>query len=101
MRKDIREMILETYQDLYDGKAINEITLREIKALCLPAVRAYAPRAIVRIRRKLKLSQAAFAKFLNVSVSTIQKWEVGQKHPSGASLKLLNIVDEKGLPGVI
>ena len=101
MRQDIREMILETYQDLYDGKAINEITLREINAMCLPAVRAYGPRAIVRIRRRLKLSQAVFAKFLNVSISTIQKWEIGNKHPSGSALKLLNIVDEKGLPGVV
>lgn len=101
MRQDIREMILETYQDMFDAKIVNEITLREIKAMCLPAVRAYGPRAIVRVRRRLKLSQAAFAKFLNVSVSTIQKWEIGNKHPSGPALKLLSIVDEKGLPGVV
>jgi len=101
MRQDIRKMVLETYQDLYEAKAVSEITLREIKALCLPKVRAYAPRAIVKIRRRLKLSQAALARFLNVSVSTIQKWEIGNKQPSGPALKLLSLIDEKGLSGII
>jgi putative transcriptional regulator len=34
---------------------------------------------------------------LNTSPSTVQKWEQGQKHPNGASLKLLNLIDRKGL----
>jgi len=41
--------------------------------------------------------QAVFAVYLNISLSTIQKWERGQKKPSGASLKLLDLVDRKGL----
>ncbi len=34
---------------------------------------------------------------LNTSLSTVQQWEQGKKHPNGPSLKLLNIVDQKGL----
>jgi len=38
---------------------------------------------------------------LNTSVSTAQKWEVGDKKPSGPSLKLLNLVERKGLEAII
>jgi len=43
------------------------------------------------------MSQAVFAAILNVSVSTVQKWEAGEKRPAGASLKLLNLVKRKGI----
>ena len=42
-------------------------------------------------------SQAVFAAYLNTSPSTVQKWEQGQKRPNGPSLKLLNLVAERGL----
>ncbi|MGY2485253.1 helix-turn-helix domain-containing protein [Cupriavidus sp. CP313] len=38
-----------------------------------------------------------FAAYLNTSATTVQKWEQGQKHPSGPSLKLLDLVERKGL----
>jgi hypothetical protein len=38
-----------------------------------------------------------FAAYLNTSPPTVQKWEQGQKMPNGPSLKLLNLVDRKGL----
>src|SRR5262245_29544501 len=50
-----------------------------------------SPKEIAALRGKLKVSQAVFAKFLNISVKTVQSWEQGTGHPSGASLKLLSI----------
>jgi len=44
-----------------------------------------------------KVGQAVFAKYLNTSTSTIRQWEQGGKHPRGTSLKLLNLVADKGL----
>ena len=38
-----------------------------------------------------------FAAYLNTSVSTMQKWEIGEEKPSGPALKLLSIVERKGL----
>mgnify|MGYP006305059503 CR=1 FL=1 len=52
---------------------------------------------IKRLRLRHKASQAVFAAYLNTSPSTIQKLEQGKKRPNGPSLKLLNIVDRKGL----
>lgn len=66
-------------------------------ALCLPPVKHYNAVQIKRIREKTKASLGVFAAYLNTSKSTVQKWEQGAKKPNGPSLKLLNIVDQKGL----
>lgn len=51
----------------------------------------------IALRLREKASQAVFAAYLNTSVSTVQKWEVGEKSPSGPALKLLDLVERKGL----
>lgn len=48
-------------------------------------------------RMRARQSQAVFAAVLNTSVSTAQMWEIGQKSPSGPSLKLLDVIDRKGI----
>ena len=73
------------------------MTLREFDALCLPPVKDYSAAQIKRLRQRSKASQAVFAACLNTSASTVQKWEQGQKRPNGPSLKLLDLVDRKGL----
>jgi putative transcriptional regulator len=52
-------------------------------------------------REQTRLSQSVFAAVLNTSLSTVQKWEAGDKKPGGASLKLLNLVARKGLEVVL
>jgi putative transcriptional regulator len=59
------------------------------------------PKKIKSLREKSHVSQAVFAAVLNTSVSTVQKWEVGDKRPSGPSLKLLNLIERKGLESVL
>ena len=101
MENSVKTMVLETIEGLYRTGTVTELTLKEVKALGLLEVKPYAPRAIARLRRKLKLSQAALARFINTSVHTVQKWEQGAKRPSGPALKLLHIINEKGLSGVL
>lgn len=95
--KSILEVVHEGAQDLRDAGLMDGVTMREFDALCLPPVKEYTAKQIKRIRTRNKASQAVFAAYLNTSVSTVQKWEQGQKHPNGPSLKLLNLVAEKGL----
>ena len=59
------------------------------------------PHQIKALRAKERVSQSVFAAELNTSLSTVQKWEVGDKKPSGPSLKLLNLIERKGLEGII
>jgi putative transcriptional regulator len=45
----------------------------------------------------LRVSQPVFARHLNTSESTVEKWETGAKEPSGMALKLLAVVQKYGL----
>lgn len=97
MAKSILKSVHKTAKGLHKSGVMDELTMREFDALCLPPVKTYTPAQIKRLRRRNKASQSVFAAYLNTSPSTVQKWEQGQKKPNGPSLKLLNIVDEKGL----
>lgn len=77
------------------------ITLRNIKTLQVPAVKEYTPAKIINIRKKVRLSQAALAKLFNISPSAVRQWEIGDKRPSGASKKLYDLIERKGLEVLI
>ncbi|WP_230459964.1 helix-turn-helix domain-containing protein [Sansalvadorimonas verongulae] len=94
---DLLDAVHETAKGLYDAGVMDVTTMHEFDALCLPQVKELDPQQIKRLRLKCKTSQSVFAAFLNVSPSTVQKWESGQKRPNGPSLKLLNLVKNKGL----
>lgn len=97
MAKKILKAVHETAKGLHKAGAMQATTLREFDALCLPPVKEFSPTQIRRLRERNKASQAVFAAYLNTSPSTVQKWEQGQKRPNGPSLKLLNLVAERGL----
>lgn len=101
MTKSILDTVHETATGLHKAGVMDAQTMREFDALCLPPVKTYKPTQIKRLRLKYKASQAVFAAYLNTSLSTVQKWEQGQKKPNGPSLKLLNLVDQKGLEALI
>ncbi len=54
----------------------------------------YKAKEIKEIREVNKYSQSIFALILNVSVKTVQSWESGQRVPSHAALRLLEIIDK-------
>lgn len=97
MDKTILDVVHEGARDLHEAGLMDGVTMREFDALCLPPIKVYNAAQIKRIRTKSKASQAVFAAYLNTSPSTVQKWEQGLKKPNGPSLKLLNLVDQKGL----
>jgi putative transcriptional regulator len=74
--------------------------MREFDVLCLPPVENLSPQEIKCLRLREKVSQSVFAVYLNISVSTLQQWERGKKHPSGIALKMLNIVARKGIRAI-
>ncbi len=101
MRKSIADSITNTISDLNKSGLVDDITMRNIKNLCIPEVSEYSPERIISIRKKLSLSQAALASIFNISLSTVQKWEQGYKRPAGASKKLLDIIERKGINALI
>ncbi len=76
--------------------AVSKQTLRDFEALAVPPP-DYSAEGIRLLRERLRVSQAVFAAYLNASLSTVQKWETGEKCPSGAALRLLSVIDRRGL----
>lgn len=100
-RSPILDAVHETASGLHDSGIMDKVTMREFDRLCLPPVEPLQPEEIRQIREKSHVSQAVFAAMLNTSLSTVQKWEIGQKHPTGAALKLLHLVQTKGLEIIV
>lgn len=96
-KSPILEAVHQTARGLYKAGVMDQLTLREYDRLCIPPVEPLAPDQIKQIREASHVSQAVFARLLNTSVSTVQKWEIGQKKPTGTALKLLHLVQKRGL----
>lgn len=97
----ILKTVHETALDFYEAGVMDQSTMREFDSLCLPEIPNYSPAQIKEIRLRCKASQSVFAKYMNISASALQKWEIGEKKPSNIARKLLNIVDRKGLEALI
>lgn len=97
----ILEEMHETALGLHEVGLIDKRRMREFDALCGLDVHEMPPQKIKQLRENAHVSQAVFAAVLNTSVSTVQKWEIGNKKPSGPSLKLLNLIERKGLEAVL
>jgi len=91
------DTIIETAGDLHRAGVMDEITMREFNALSLPEIKHYSAAEIKHIRLKNGVSQPVFAAYLNASTSTVRQWEQAKKHPQGTALKLINIIENKGL----
>jgi putative transcriptional regulator len=96
-KSPIIEAMKETFADLKKAGLVSKNRMAEFEALKHLEVKALQPAAIKQLRTRENLSQAVFAVVLNTSTSTVQKWETGEKKPSGPSLKLLSILKNKGL----
>jgi putative transcriptional regulator len=77
--------------------AIDKATMRSFDESCLTMPAPLAPEQIKKLRERVRVSQPVFARYLNTSESTVEKWETGAKRPSGTALKLLSIVQKHGL----
>jgi putative transcriptional regulator len=92
----------EAIADLHGIGLVDKATMRNFDALCLEvAVPDYTPAEIRALRERLNISQTVLASVINASANSIQKWERGAKKPSGTALKLLNLLDRKGLESII
>lgn len=91
----------ETASGLHHAGLISKRRMGEFDALCRLDVHEMTPQQIKALREKARVSQSVFAAVLNTSPSTVQKWEIGAKKPSGPSLKLLNLIESKGLDAVL
>ncbi len=87
--------------ELADAGIMSRQTMREFDEMCLTLVKKMEPEDIRALRLRENVSQAVFARHLNVTAGLVSQWERGEKHPRGASLKLLMLVEKNGLGAVV
>jgi putative transcriptional regulator len=92
--------IHETMEALHDLKTIDKKTMRHFDEMCLTPVKKLTPEEIRAIREREHISQSVLAHYMNVTTGIVSQWERGQKQPAGASLKLLTLLDKKGLAAI-
>ena len=95
-KSGLDEAIHTSVAGMYRAGTVDEKTMRSFDASCL-TVPVLEPKQIKKLRERHKVSQPVFARYLNTSESTIEKWETGAKKPSGMALKLLSVVEKHGL----
>lgn len=92
--------IHEMMEGFHQSGAIDKQTMREFDDGCLTAVEALTPQEIRSIREREHISQPVFARYLNVSKGLVSAWERGVKKPGGPALRLLTVVQKKGLQAI-
>ena len=96
-KSDAFEAIHSTADGLYRAGTIDQATMRGFDESRLATPPPIAPKQIKRIREQAHVSQPVFARYLNTSEFTVQKWAAGTKRPSGMALKLLAVIEKHGL----
>lgn len=96
-KSDAFEAIHSAVEGMYAAGTIDKETMRTFDVDCLVVPQDLTPGEIKALRENNHVSQPVFARYLNTSESTVQKWETGAKRPSGPALKLLAIVQKHGL----
>lgn len=98
MSNKILEKIHRSVTSAYEKGIVDLPTMQKFDKLCMIDSHPMLPKEIVHIRKDIaKVTQPEFAKLLNISSSTVAKWETGNKNPQGTALKLLNLIERKGI----
>jgi putative transcriptional regulator len=96
-KSDISQAVHSSAAMLHKVGALDKATMRDFDARHLAVPAGIEPAQIKRLREANHVSQPVFARYLNTSESTVEKWETGAKRPSGMALKLLMVVQKHGL----
>ncbi|SRR5260221_10875044 len=99
-KSSIKAAVHETASDLFDVGLIDRQTMRRFDESCLTPVHSFSAREIRNLRAREDVSQTVFARYLNVPKDSVSQWERGVKRPSGPTLKLLCLVQKKGLDAI-
>jgi putative transcriptional regulator len=96
MSKRMKEALGDILRGTVDAGVKVPFTARELKKYGVTVKKVeVAPEGIRKVRRETRLSQAVFAKVLNVSLSSVRQWEQGTRTPTGATKVLLDLLSRQ------
>lgn len=99
-KDNVLAVIHETATGMFDAGVINKRTMRQFDEFCLTPIHEFTPEQIRALREREHVSQTVFAHYLNISKDSVSQWERGEKRPRGTSLKLLSLIERKGLASI-
>jgi len=102
----LAEALIETANDMrrvgiMDAATHKKITLRHLGDRAIGAAEPITGEEIRALRERASLSQAAFARYLNLTVGYVSQLERGTKQPKGPALALLNVMRRKGVEVIL
>jgi putative transcriptional regulator len=105
-RSGLTKALLETAagmrnSGLLDRSTYDKITLRHLGPGDVPRAAPMSGRQIRALRERARMSQAVFARHLNLTVGYVSQLERGAKQPTGATLALLNVIRRKGIETIL
>jgi len=101
------EALLEMAHDfggtLVSKETADKITMRILGKKTFPAatLTEFSPEEIRALREQSNMSQAVFARILNVTTGYVSQLERGAKRPTGPALALLNVIKRKGIETIL
>ena len=100
--KAIVEMAADQHRvGIIDDATYQKITLRHLGAETPSTAQPISGKEIRRVREEAHLSQAALARYLNLTVGYVSQLERGTKQAKGPVLALLNVIRHKGIEVVL
>ena len=100
-RSEIAEAMHETVRGMHRLGLVDKQTMRDFDVRCLTSIEDLKPEDIVEMREQAGVSQAVFARALNVTTDYVSKIERGAKRPGGSTLKLLSLIRRKGFEAIL
>lgn len=100
-RSPIAAAVHEGIRDMYKLGLVDKKTMREFDVRCLTQTEDLTAKDIAAMREEAGVSQAVFARALNVTTDYVSKIERGAKRPTGSTLKLLALVRRKGFDAIV
>ncbi len=98
--------LLETAGDMHDAGLLDrdtyeKITMRHLGRKNMPKASPITAGQIRAMRERANMSQAVFARHLNLTAGYVSQLERGAKRPTGAALALLNVIRRKGIEAIL
>ena len=102
----VAEAILEMADDMHRVGIMNDstyhkMTVRHLGDKALSTAQPISGEEIRTLRERAHLSQAVFARYLNLTVGYVSQLERGTKQPKGPALTLLNVIRHKGFEAIM
>ena len=88
----VYESIMAGLNEAVEDAKSKESKLTRSRVTVIP-VKAYQAEEAKRIRKSTEMYQKTFASYIGVSDKTIEAWEAGTNHPSGAASRILSMME--------